>query len=244
MNDYAVDIRGLHYTYPDGTPALRGVDLQLRQGLKGALVGRNGVGKSTLLLHLNGILRGQGAVRVLGQEVCSTNLKSIRRKVGIVFQNPDDQLFALRVFDDVAYGPLDQDLTAQEVEARTHAALAAVRMTQAADRPPHHLSFGERRRVSIAGVLAMKPELLALDEPTGNLDPQGRRELIHLLQSLPVTQLIATHDLEMVVEVCHLAFLMDAGQMVASGPPRELLAQADLLLAHGLEPPLRLALTR
>lgn len=242
MNELAIDIRGLHHTYPDGTPALRGVDLQVPRGAKAALVGRNGAGKSTLLLHLNGILRGQGTLRVLGQVLAPATLKSLRHKVGLVFQNPDDQLFALRVLDDVAFGPLNQDLPPQEAESRARQALGQVEMADAADRSPHHLSYGERRRVCIAGVLAMRPEILALDEPTANLDPQSRRGLISLLQSLPVTQLIASHDLEMVLEVCDTAFLMDQGKVLTAGPPRQLFANADLLLAHGLEPPLSLRL--
>ena len=244
MSDEAIAVEDLYYTYPDGTPALRGATFAVPRGARAALVGPNGAGKSTLILHLNGILRGQGRVKILGETLTTENLRAVRRKVGLVFQNPDDQLFALRVLDDVAYGPLNQDLPPEEAERRAREALEAVGMAHAADKAPHHLSFGERRRVCIAGLLAMQPEILVLDEPTANLDPRGRRELINMLKTLGVTLLVASHDLEFVLDLCDLGFLMDEGRIIAGGPPRELLSNAQLLSAHGLEQPLSLRLRR
>jgi cobalt transport protein ATP-binding subunit len=231
-----IEIRNLSFAYPhNGLPALHGVDLSVQSGEKVALVGPNGAGKSTLLLHLNGILRGEGTVRVMGQDVVEPNLARIRACVGLVFQDPDDQLFSPTVFDDVAFGPLYAGLPEEEVRNRVAWALAQVGIEGYAERVSHHLSLGEKKRASIATVLSMQPEILALDEPTAGLDPRTRRRLIGLLQELPQTMLCATHDIRMVAEVFPRTVILDGGRVVADGPTGELLADAQLLEAHGLE---------
>ena len=233
---HTIEVANLSFAYPGGHPALRDVSLGIAPGEKVALLGPNGAGKSTLILHLNGILRGQaGLVRVSGMEVDDRMLGRVRAAVGLVFQNPDDQLFSPTVFDDVAFGPIYQGLKAAEVRARVDEALAAVGMAAYRERVSHHLSTGEKKRIAIATVLSMRPEILVLDEPTAGLDPRARRGLIKLLTALPQTMLIATHDIRMVLEFVPRAVVMDAGQVVADGPAAELLADAALLEAHGLE---------
>jgi len=229
-----IEIYRLSFTYPDGRLALRDVNLDVRPGEKVALVGPNGAGKSTLLLHLNGILRGQGTVRVMGQEVAEPNLAHIRAQVGMVFQDPDDQLFSPTVFDDVAFGPLYAGLAEEEIQRRVAWALAQVGLEGYAERVSHHLSLGEKKRAAIASVLSMQPDILALDEPTSGLDPRTRRRLIGLLQELPQTMLAATHDLRLVAEVFHRTVILDEGRVVADGPTDALLADEPLLEAHGL----------
>jgi cobalt/nickel transport system ATP-binding protein len=263
----AVKVRGLSYRYPDGRPALRGVDLTIMPGESVALVGPNGAGKSTLLLHLNGILPGTGknaqaihshgpdgssksngrdepALWIDGLEINARNAPEVRRRVGLLFQDPDDQLFSTSVIEDVAFGPLN--LGKKKAEARQIAldCLARVDLLEAADRPPHHLSFGERKRVCLAGVLACDPSVLVLDEPSANLDPRGRRRFITLIRSLPSTKLIATHDLEMALELCNRTILLDNGRIVANGLTRNVLGDPTLLEAHGLEMPLSLKIGR
>jgi cobalt/nickel transport system ATP-binding protein len=226
------------FAYPDGHQALFGVDLRLERGERVALLGPNGAGKTTLVLHLNGILRaGRGQVTVAGLPVGKPTLQEIRRRVGIVFQDPDDQLFMPTVAEDVAFGPRNLGLPEPEVAARVAAALEQVGMAGFADRPPHHLSFGQRRRVAVATVLSMDPEILVLDEPSSNLDPAGRRELAEVLQALPVTLLMVTHDLPYALQLCPRSVILDGGVVVADGPTRELLADTDLLAAHRLELP-------
>jgi cobalt/nickel transport system ATP-binding protein len=232
---HTIDVRGLAYDYPDGTPALRGVDLFIEPGEKVALVGPNGSGKSTLLLHLNGILRGEGEVRVCSMPVEDANLGQIRAAVGVVFQDPDDQLFSQTVFDDVAFGPLYMGLAQEEVQERVVQSLASVGMEGYEGRVPHHLSSGEKKRVAIASVLAMEPEILILDEPTAGLDPRARRELIELLRALPQTMLIATHDMRMVAGLLPRTVVIDAGSIVADGPTAEIMRRVDMLVNHGLE---------
>lgn len=228
----------LVYVYPDGTPALNGVTLHIRRGEKVALVGPNGAGKSTLILHLNGLLRPQeGRVWVDGQEVTEENLAAIRARVGIVFQNPDDQLFSSSVYDDVAFGPRYMGLDEEEVRARVREALAAVGLEGFEERVPYHLSGGEKKRVAIATVLSMRPSILVLDEPTAGLDPRTRRGLIDLLCRLPVTMLVATHDMRMAATLCQRTLLMDGGVIVADGPTEALLRDEVLLDRHGLESP-------
>ncbi|NGO39128.1 ATP-binding cassette domain-containing protein [Limisphaera ngatamarikiensis] len=237
----ALEIHQLHYRYHDGTEALRGISLSIQPGECVGLLGPNGSGKSTLLLHINGILpehgRPDGQVRVFGRDVCPENLPWIRQHVGLLFQDPDDQLFCPTVAEDVAFGPQQLNLPEAEIQHRVEQALAAVAMTHLADRPTHHLSHGEKRRACLAGLLACQPDLLVLDEPTSGLDPRGRRELKNLLQSLPGTKLIATHDLELAVQLCPRSILLDQGRVVADGPTVELLNNEPLMLAHGLERP-------
>ena len=222
-------VRDLSYAYPDGRIALQHISLDVASGEKAGLVGHNGAGKSTLLLHLNGILRGRGAVRIDGQELTDANVRQIRAKVGLVFQDPNDQLFSPTVFDDVAFGPLHMGLPSDEVIARTESALAQVGMGAFARRLPHHLSLGEKRKIAIATVLSMDPIILALDEPSAGLDPQGRRDLIDLLKVLPQTMLIASHDLDLVCQVCDRAVIMALGRVIAELTPDELPEHESLL---------------
>jgi cobalt transport protein ATP-binding subunit len=233
--EICVEIDSLSFAYPDGRSALRDVSLGVRPGEKVALVGPNGAGKSTLLLHLNGILRGEGAVRVMGQEVAEPHLARIRGQVGLVFQDPDDQLFSPTVFEDVAFGPLYAGLPEEEIRRRVAWALAQVELEGYAERVSHHLSLGEKKRAAIASVLSMQPDILALDEPTSGLDPRTRRRLIGLLRELPQTMLVATHDMQLVAQVFPRTVILDGGWVVADGPTGELLAEERLLEAHGLE---------
>jgi len=238
--DYACDVlqvNDLHFSYPDGHSALHGVTLSLCKGDKVALVGPNGAGKSTLMLHLNGILGGKGGVSVAGMPVNDKNLPQIRAAVGLVFQNPDDQLFSPTVFEDVAFGPLHMGYPEDEVRDRVETALARVRMSAYRDRLSHHLSMGEKKRIAIATVLSMSPQLLVLDEPSAGLDPRARRTLIHLLKELDITMLVSTHDLALAREIFPRMVIMDEGRIVADGPTAELLENVPLLEAHGLEKP-------
>lgn len=233
----SIEVENLSFAYPDGHAALRDVSLKIEPCEKVALVGPNGAGKSTLILHLNGILSGRGRVCVGGLEVTPKTLGRVRALVGLVFQSPDDQLFSPTVFDDVAFGPLYQGLRPQEVQARVDEALAAVHMSEYARRVSHHLSVGEKKRIAIATVLSMKPELLVLDEPTAGLDPRARRALIRLLDELPLTMLVSTHDMLMVRELFPRMVIMDEGRVVADGPTGRLMDDTALLEAHGLERP-------
>jgi cobalt/nickel transport system ATP-binding protein len=232
---HSIEIDGLSFAYPDGHPALRKISLSIAPGEKVALVGPNGAGKSTLLLHLNGILVGSGRIRVSGMDVQPANLGRIRAAVGMVFQNPDDQLFSPTVYDDVAFGPIYQGLSSDQVRARVAAALQAMQMEAYSGRVSHHLSMGEKKAIAIATVLSMQPEILVLDEPTAGLDPRARRSLIRRLQALDMTMLIASHDLAMVQEAFPRMIVMDDGRIVADGPSTALLADDALLEAHGLE---------
>ncbi len=231
-------IDGLAFAYPDGHQALFGVDLTIRRGERVALLGPNGAGKTTLVLHLNGILSGgRGTVEVSGLPVAPEHLPEIRRRVGVVFQDPDDQLFMPTVRDDVAFGPANLGLRGAELDARVDAALAAVRLSDLADRPPFHLSFGQRRRAAVATVLAMQPEILVLDEPSSNLDPASRRELAEILLSLDVTVLMVTHDLPYALQLCPRSVILSGGVIAADGPTARILSDDDLLAAHRLELP-------
>jgi len=233
----AVKAEGLRFSYPDGTEVLRGIDLTIEQGESVAVIGPNGAGKSTLLLHLNGILIGTGNLRVLGLEPRGKDLRTIRSKVGIVFQDPEDQLFLTSVSRDVAFGPNNMGLDAGEVARRVKEALAAVGMAGSEDRAAHHLSFGEKKRIATATVLAMRPEVLVLDEPSANLDPKARRRLIDILLALPVTKIVATHDLPVAYELCDRVLILDRGTIVADGPVETVLFDEDLLAAHDLQLP-------
>ncbi len=229
-----IDIRGLTFTYPDGTVGLREVSLSVYSGESVAIIGPNGAGKSTLLLHLNGVLRGNSSVEICGMSVKDENLKEIRKKVGLVFQDPDDQLFSLTVFDDVAFGPVNMGYPESEVVERVTRALEWVNMKGYEKRSPHHLSIGEKKRVAIATVLSLDPEILALDEPTSNLDPRSKWSLVALLRRLPVTKVIATHDLELVRALCQRVLVLDDGVVVADDTVDSVLGDVSLLRAHGL----------
>ena len=243
MTDYAVRITRLSYTYPDGTKALEGIDLDVPVGERVAIVGPSGAGKSTLLLHLNGVLAGSGSIRIMGSHLEASNLKLIRRQVGLLFQDPNDQLFCPTVFEDVAFGPLNLSVPADEIPGRVEKALQDSGLDQSIRlRSSHHLSLGERRRVSLATVLAMKPAILGMDEPTSNLDPRSRRHLTEVIQGLKATLVIATHDLEFVLDVCSRTVLMDRGKIGADGETRSVLGDERLMKLHGMEVPLSLRL--
>jgi len=233
-----LSVRDLHFSYHDHHPALRGVSFELCEGDKVALVGPNGAGKSTLMLHLNGILTSHsGDVTVGGDRLTRANLPAIRAMVGLVFQNPDDQLFSPTVFEDVAFGPLHMGLPKDEVIARVDSALNAVRMSNYRDRLSHHLSVGEKKRIAIATVLSMNPQILVLDEPSAGLDPRARRTLINLLRELPITMLVSTHDMRLVEELFPRTIVMDEGVVVADGKTAEILTDEKFLNEHGLEKP-------
>ncbi len=233
---HTIDIEHLSYTFPDGTQALRDVNLMIGPDERVALVGPNGAGKSTLMLHLNGlIMPTSGLVKVGGHPVTKENLAHVRADVGLVFQNPDDQLFNLKVYDDVAFGPMQMGLPEAEVRDRVMAALAAVGMSEYSHRMPTHLSIGEKKRVAIATVLSMDPEILVFDEPTSGLDPRARRQFIELLREMDRTMLIATHDMYFVAEFFPRTIILDGGQIAADGPTAGILGDETLLRAHGLE---------
>jgi len=234
----SLEIADVTFAYPDGHPALRDVKLRIERGERVALLGPNGAGKTTLVLHLNGILAAQqGSVSVAGLKVAKANLREIRRRVGIVFQDPDDQLFMPTVAEDVAFGPANFGVTGAELDARVDAALAAVDMAGHKDRSPLNLSGGQRRRVALATVLACEPEILVLDEPSSNLDPVARRELAEVLLRLDATTLMVTHDLPFALQLCPRSIVLDDGAVVADGPTRDLLGDAELLRRHRLELP-------
>lgn len=232
-----VSVRDLHFAYHDGHAALRGVSFALCEGDKAALVGPNGAGKSTLMLQLNGILSGRGEITIGNLRLERETLPVIRAMVGLVFQNPDDQLFSPTVFEDVAFGPLHMGLPEEEVVRRVDAALESVRMTAYRDRLSHHLSVGEKKRVAIATVLSMSPSVLILDEPSAGLDPRARRTLINLLRDLPIAMLVSTHDMRLVEELFARTIVMDEGLIVADGATKDILADEEFLKAHGLEKP-------
>jgi cobalt/nickel transport system ATP-binding protein len=235
-----ITARGLRYRYPNGVPALSGVDLEVADGERVAVLGPNGAGKTTLMLHLNGLLRGDGELDVAGL----TDARELRAAVGLVFQDPDDQLFMPTVGEDVAFGPLNLGVPLDEVHARVAAALAAVRMEHVTGRAPHQLSLGQRRRVAIATVLAMRPRLLVLDEPSANLDPRARRELLEVLDGVDRTMLVVTHDLPFAAQLCERAVLLSNGRVVADGAVGDILDDAALLADHDLELPAGFDLTR
>ena len=238
MAKKVIEIKNLNYSYPDGTEALHDIALDVFEGESIGIIGPNGAGKSTLLLHLNGILKGNGYIRIFDIEVNDKNLTYIRSKVGLVFQDPDNQLFMPTVFDDVAFGPINMLLPKNEVKLSVEGVLKEVDMLGSIGRASHHLSFGEKKRVSIATVLSMKPEILALDEPTSNLDPKARYDFIQLLKSIAETKIIASHDLDMILDICDRAIILDKGTIVAIGTAKGILSNTSLLEKHNLLPPL------
>lgn len=236
-----IRIHNLSFAYPDGRQALDGIDLVVGPGEKVAVVGPNGAGKSTLFLHLNGTLGAHSQngmhLQVAGLDITDRNIRAVRAKVGLVFQDPDDQLFSPTVFEDVAFGPLHMDLPEAEIRDRVGQALAAVGMMGHEEQMPHHMSIGERKRIAVATVLAMDPAILVLDEPSSGLDPRARRKLIELLRDLPQTMLVASHDMRLVRDLCPRTVILDGGRLVADGPTAELLYDQVLMERHGLEVP-------
>lgn len=209
----AIEIKNLKYTYPDGTFALKGINLEVEEGETVGIIGPNGSGKTTLLLNIMGILEGEGEIFILGEKLNKKNINSIRRKVQMVFQNPDEQLFMPTVFDDVAFGPLNLELPDEAVIEKVNNALEFVDLLEKKNKMPHHLSMGEKKRIAIAGVLAMNPHIILLDEPTSNLDPEMRENLINLLKQIPNTKIIASHDLDMVYTLCTKIYSLKEGQI-------------------------------
>jgi cobalt/nickel transport system ATP-binding protein len=240
----AIHACGLRYRYPSGHQALRGIDLHVGHGERVALLGPNGAGKTTFVLHLNGLIEGEGGLEVAGLEVGRDDVHELRARVGLVFQDPDDQLFMPTVAEDVAFGPLNMGLDRTAAAERVAEALGAVRMRHVAERAPYQLSMGERRRVAIATVLAMRPVLLVLDEPSASLDPRARRELLEVLARVERTMLVTTHDLPLAAELCERAVILAAGAVVGDGPCDEILADRELLAAHDLELPAGFELDR
>ena len=233
-----VRIEKLSFSYPDGQQALSDVDLSIYRGETVALIGPNGAGKSTLLLHLNGILRSNGRVQAFSRPIDDKNLREVRSKIGLVFQNPDDQLFSATVFEDVAFGPINLGCSETEVRQSVARALDWVGMTGYEQRSPHHLSLGEKKRIAIATVLSMTPEILVLDEPTSNLDPRGKWLLTELLKKLSITTIIASHDLQLVKALCQRVVVFDKGRVVADDTTSHILTDMSLLGSHGLAPPM------
>ncbi len=237
----ALEVSHLSFAYPDGLRAIRDVSFCVAEGECVALIGPNGAGKSTLLLHLNGLLPEEPSaapnVFVFGEPVAKETFSNVRKTVGLLFQDPDDQLFCPTVFEDVAFGPVQFGLNGRPLEDRVRESLAQVDLHGYERRSPQHLSRGEKRRVCLAGILACEPRVLVLDEPTSELDPRGKRELKRLLGQIHSTKIIATHDLELVVELCDRAILLDHGEIIATGPSRQLLSDDNLMLDHGLEKP-------
>lgn len=241
MSHHIVEVRDLEFSYPDGTAALCKVSFRIHHGESVAIVGANGAGKSTLLQHLNGYLAPTGGqVRIGDYPLTKETLREVRRTVGMVFQDPDDQLFMATVFDDVAFGPLNLDLPVEEVTVRVEKALATVGLAHLKDRPPHRLSAGQKRRVAIASVLSMAPDILVMDEPSAGLDPRARRQLIDLLRGFQHTKIIATHDLDMVLDICERTIVMHDGRIRADGPTSTIFADEALLESCCLEKPLRM----
>jgi cobalt/nickel transport system ATP-binding protein len=241
MSRPSLEISGLAFAYPDGNQALFGVNLTVAKGERVALLGPNGAGKTTLVMHLNGIHTAQrGVVSIAGEKIDAADkesLKKVRSQVGIVFQDPDDQLFMPTVREDIAFGPYNMGYRGSELDAIVNEALEQVGMLNFADRAPHHLSFGQRRRVAVAGVLAMKPEILVLDEPSSNLDPASRRELATILKSLDITIFMVTHDLPYALELCERAVVLSGGLIAEDSSTRALLADGEKLAKYRLELP-------
>ena len=244
MHKTILETESLRFAYHDGRPVLDGVTVSVLHGESVGLVGPNGAGKSTLLMHFNGILKGRGKVLVDGMPVEKDNLRAIRRIVGWISQDSGDQLFMPTLFDDVAFGPLNMGLDDGEVKARAEEALAMVGLSGLGERSPQHLSGGERKAAAIAAVLSMRPQVMLLDEPTNDLDHAARRALIDFLRLLPVTKVIASHDLEMIIDLCPRVIMLDAGRVVADGASTEVLADETLMRRHRLEVPTSVVLRK
>ncbi|MDH4317001.1 MAG: energy-coupling factor ABC transporter ATP-binding protein [Desulfobulbaceae bacterium] len=241
MSHHIVEVKDLRFTYPDGTVALKSISFRINHGESVALVGANGAGKSTLLLHLNGYLSpSEGTVRIGDIPLNKKTIKDVRKTVGMVFQDSDDQLFMSKVYDDVAFGPLNLGLTAEEVNSRVIAALKTVDVEHLKDRPPYKLSGGQKKRAAIASVLSMSPAILVMDEPTAGLDPRSRRQLINLLHGFEHTKIIATHDLDMVMDLCDRTIIIHGGEVLGDGPTADIFSDPTLLSAGHLEQPLRM----
>ncbi len=241
MSHHIVEFRDVHYRYPDGTAALNGLSLRITHGESVGIVGANGSGKSTLLMHTNGYLLPQtGAITIGDKLLDKTTRQEIRKNVGLIFQNPDDQLFMPTVFDDVAFGPLNLGLSQERVNAAVQEALETVGCSAIRDKPPHHLSGGQKSAVAIAAVIAMQPEILVMDEPASHLDPKSRRALINLLRHFHHTKIIASHDLDLILDTCERCLIIKAGKVIADGPAEELLSDRQLLEENNLELPLSL----
>ena len=234
MSNKVIEIKGLNYSYPDKTRALSNIDLDVYEGESLGIIGSNGSGKTTLLLHLNGILQGTGVVKINGIAITDKNLNEIRAMVGMVFQDPDTQLFMPTVFDDVAFGPINMGMSKQEVASAVDTALSQVDMSKAKDKIAHHLSFGEKRRASISTVLSMSPNILAMDEPSSNLDPKHRKMLIQLVKTLDHTKIIVSHDLDLIADICDRVVVLKDGSVVAQGSTKEVLSNRDLLESNDL----------
>jgi len=249
LTEALIELENVKYVYPDGVVALKGVSLKVLKGERLAILGPNGAGKSTLVMHLNGLYSPkEGTVKVWNMPINDKNVHEIRRTVGIVFQNPDDQLFCPTLWEDVAFGPLNMGLSMKEVEVRVEEALGVMGLTGLEERAPHHLSLGERKRAAIATVLAMKPRVLVLDEPTANLDPRSRRGLIELLNNVHkvegTTLVIATHDMDLAFQLTDRAYILKAGSIITEGPILEVLLNSKLLSDVGLETPTMAYITK
>lgn len=244
METKIIEIEGLSFSYPDGNVALRDINFYVHKGETLGVIGSNGAGKSTLLLHFNGLLEGEGKIKICGLEINKNNLKEIRKKVGFVFQDPQDQLFMPTIYEDVAFGPQNLGLKKADIDKRVKYALDVVSLWDKKDHLSYHLSLGEQKRLSIATVLSMSSEIMVLDEPNSNLDPACRRHLINLLRSFNVTKVIATHDLEMILDLADRVILLDSGKIITEGKPREILSKKTLLESHGLEVPLSILLNK
>jgi len=229
MSEKIIEIKNLSYSYPDGTKALSGINLDIYRNESVGIIGPNGAGKTTFLLQLNGILRGQGQICICGMDICDKNLAIIRKNVGLIFQDPDAQLFMPTAKEDVAFGPLNMNLPKETISSLAEKALSAVDMLDAKDKLAHHLSLGEKKRVSIATVLAMNPEVLVMDEPTSNLDPKHKKSLILLINGLAHTKLISSHDLRLITETCNRVIILDKGMVIADGKTRDILSDRALL---------------
>jgi cobalt/nickel transport system ATP-binding protein len=241
MSHHIVDFQNVRFTYPDGTNALTGVSFRITHGESVGIVGANGAGKSTLLMHMNGfLLPAEGAVQIGDLILTKKNRQEIRKKVGMVFQNPDDQLFMPTVYEDVAFGPLNLGFPPDTVSERVHDALAAVGCLHVRDKPPHHLSGGQKSAVAIASVIAMQPDILVMDEPASSLDPRSRRAVINLLKTFSHTKVIASHDLDLILDVCGRCIIIRDGTVAADGVPQELLSDRALMEENSMELPLSL----